>query len=130
MEFGTSIHCMDGRIQESLHKFIKEKYNIRYVDTITEAGPCKILPQNSDQFLIESLKDRIAISLNQHGSKIIFISGHHDCAGNPVAKDVQLSQIAESAAALRAMYPGVRIVELYVDENWAVQFVRDHQVEP
>jgi len=129
MEFGTSIHCMDGRIQEPLLNFIKKEFNITYVDTITEAGPCQILPQNSDQFLINSLKNRIAVSLNQHGSKIIFVSGHHDCAGNPVAKDVQLRQIAESAAALRAMYPGVRVVELYVDENFDVHLISSPDVE-
>jgi hypothetical protein len=129
MEFGTSIHCMDGRIQEPLVNFIKNEFNITYVDAITEAGPCKILPQNSDQFLIESLKARIAISLNQHNSKMIFISGHHDCAGNPASKDEQLRHIAESAAILRAMYPHARIVELWIDENWTVHMLSARDVE-
>ena len=74
MDFVTSIHCMDGRIQEPLINFIKKEYNIRYIDIITEPGPCKILSQNIENHLLESIDNRIAISLNKHGSKIIFIS--------------------------------------------------------
>ena len=121
MEFATSIHCMDGRIQEPLIHFIKSKYNINYIDTITEPGPCKILSQNIENTLIDSIDNRISISLNKHGSKIIFISGHHDCAGNPVSDDIQIQQIIECEKILLSKYPDIKIVKLWIDEQWNVK---------
>ena len=121
IKFGTSIHCMDGRIQEPLINFIKEKYNIRYIDVITEPGPCSILAQNIDNFLVESIKNRLIISLKKHGSKIIFISGHYDCAGNPVSKDIQVQQIIKSEKFLLQKYPDVKVVKLWIDKNWEVE---------
>jgi hypothetical protein len=121
MEFATSIHCMDGRIQEPLIHFIKSRYNIKYIDTITEPGPCKILSQNIESTLIESIDNRVSISLNKHGSNMIFISGHHDCAGNPVSEDIQIQQIIECEKILQSKYPDIKIVKLWIDEHWKVK---------
>ena len=41
--FATAINCMDGRIQMSVNEFIRKEYGVNYVDTITLAGPCKVL---------------------------------------------------------------------------------------
>ena len=121
MEFGTSIQCMDGRIQEPLIKYVKEKYNIRYVDTITEPGPCKILSQNLEISLIESVDRRVLISLEKHGSNIIYISGHHDCDGNPVSKETQIKQLGKCEAILSSKYPNIKIVKLWINENCNVE---------
>jgi len=48
INFCTLVHCMDGRIQEPIIKYLKENYGATYVGTITEAGSCKILADNSD----------------------------------------------------------------------------------
>ena len=111
---------MDGRIQEPIINYIKRKYEVKYIDTITEPGPNKIVAQNSDNPLIESIDNRIAISLNKHGSKIIFISGHHDCAGNPVPKETQLEQLGKNEKLLKLKYPKIKIVKLWINENWEV----------
>ena len=121
MEFAASIHCMDGRIQEPLINFIKSKYNIKYIDTITEPGPCKIISQNIENTLIESIDNRISISINKHGSKMIFISGHHDCAGNPVSDDIQIQQIIECEKTLQLKYPNIKIVKLWINKHWKVK---------
>jgi hypothetical protein len=111
---------MDGRIQEPIISFVKEKYGCAYVDTITEPGPCKVLAGEELTALHESIKNRILISLEKHGSTMIFISGHHDCAGNPVSKEIQIEQIGKSAKYLQSQYPGAKVVQLWVDENWHV----------
>ena len=121
MEFGTSIHCMDGRIQQPLLNFLKRKYNLKYIDTITEPGPCKIISENLNTPLIESIENRISISLNKHGSKIIFISGHYDCAGNPISKDMQIQQIEKCEEVLRFKYPNVKVIKLWINKNWEVE---------
>ena len=121
MEFGTSIHCMDGRIQGPLINYIKKKYNIKYIDTITEPGPCKILSENLEISLVESIDRRVSISLEKHGSKIIFISGHFDCAGNPVSKENQVNQLIQCEAFLESKYPNAKIVKLWINQNWDIQ---------
>ena len=118
--FGTSIHCMDGRIQEPIIKFLKENYNIAYIDTITEPGPCKILSENNNNVLIDSINKRIEISVNKHKSKLIAISGHYDCAGNPCDDETQKNQIKRSIGYYKNIYPNVEIIGLWINNNWEI----------
>jgi len=114
---------MDGRIQKPLQKFLKEKYNTEYVDTITEPGPCKILAENDNKTLINSILERIKISVTKHGSKLIAISGHYDCAGNPKDEQTQKDQIKKSINYLESIYPDVKIIGLWIDDKWTVNNV-------
>ena len=41
--FGTAVNCMDGRVQEPVLAWLKERYELEHVDMITEAGPDKAL---------------------------------------------------------------------------------------
>jgi hypothetical protein len=122
--FVTSIHCMDGRIQLPIIEFLKQKYAVNYIDTITEPGPNKILADNNDNNTCTSLNNRVDISVNKHGSKIIAISGHHDCAGNPVEKAKQLEQIKTSIKTIKAWNYPVTIIGLWIDENWTVSEIK------
>ncbi len=49
MVFGTVINCMDGRVQFPVLEYLKHKYEVDLVDSITEAGPLKILSERSEQ---------------------------------------------------------------------------------
>ncbi len=118
MSFGTSIHCMDGRIQETIIAYLKETYNLDYIDAITEPGPCKIVADNTNDILVKTIDDRVSISVNKHGSKIIALSGHHDCAGNPISKELQIQQVEKGVENLKKKYPDVKFVKLWIDENW------------
>ena len=83
--FATAINCMDGRTQLPVNEWMKEKFGVDFVDTITEPGPNGVLTNNKVP-LVSSIKDRVLISVNGHGSKTIALVGHHDCAGNPGPK--------------------------------------------
>lgn len=120
MTFCTSIHCMDGRIQEPTIRFLREIFSVDYVDTITEPGPCKILAENLDQGLIDSIINRVNISVNKHGSQLICLSGHYDCAGNPVEKQIQIEQVKISLGFLKGRYPGLKIIGIWIDDQWRV----------
>ncbi len=120
MTFCTSIHCMDGRIQESTIRYLKENYEVDYVDAITEPGPCKIVAENQNEILVNSIIRRIDISINKHRSKMIFISGHYDCAGNPVDKTTQIDQVQKSIEFLKQHYPGIEIIGLWINDQWQV----------
>ncbi len=121
--FCTSIHCMDGRIQEPLIHFLKTQHGAAYVDAITDAGPCKLLPAGTDQLLSKAVLDKVEISKSKHGSKLIAISGHHDCAGNPCDREVQEDQIRQSVDILKGIHPEMEVIGLWVDAAWQV-----HQV--
>ena len=120
MRFCTSIHCMDGRIQESTIKYLKDTYGITYVDTITEPGPCKILADDTNKTLVDSILNRVNVSVNKHGSKLIAISGHYDCAGNPCGEQDQKEQTAKVVEFLKNLYPKSDIIGLWIDSEWEV----------
>ena len=83
--FFTSLGCMDGRVQEVVAEFGRRKFGAKYQDTITEAGLVgKLAQDNADQDLIDSIKNKLDISLEKHLSKGIIVHGHQECAGNPV----------------------------------------------
>ena len=120
MTFCTSIHCMDGRIQEPIIQYLKENYNISYVDTITEPGPNKILTEHKDKNLVISILSRVNISIEKHKSRLIVVSGHYDCAGNPVDEELQKKQTRTSIQYLKNNFPDVKLIGLWIDKNWQV----------
>ncbi len=121
MSFCTSIHCMDGRIQEPVINYLKRKFWIKYVDTITAAGPNKILSENKGNPLLESIFNQISISINQHKSQLIAISGHHGCLGNPESKSKQIEQLKKAEKILSGKYPHIKIVKLWIGENLQIE---------
>ena len=118
MDFCTSIHCMDGRIQGPVQEYLKSSYNVKYVDTITEPGPCKIIAENKDSNAINSILQRVKISIDVHKSNLIAISGHFDCAGNPCEAEVQKGQTKKSVEYFKNLYPNTEIIGLWVDSTW------------
>ena len=44
-KFATAINCMDGRTQLPTINWAMKELNVDYVDSITEAGPDKILAE-------------------------------------------------------------------------------------
>jgi hypothetical protein len=114
---------MDGRIQEPILKYLKENYDKTYVDVITEAGPCKLLAENEDKIAINSIIERAKISITRHGSKLIAISGHYDCAGNPCNEETQRNQIRESIQHLKSNFPEITIIGLWIDNDWKIHNV-------
>ncbi len=118
--FATAINCMDGRVQTPVIEWLKRRYQVDYVDMITEPGPNKILSENKNRMIVESIKKRVEISVVKHNSRLVAIVGHHDCAGNPVKKSVQLEQILSAIKTVESWNFEVQIIGLWVNENWEV----------
>jgi hypothetical protein len=116
--FATAINCMDGRTQIPVIDYIRKKCKVDYVDMITEPGPIRVLAENKDKSTLESIKRRVGISTEKHGSGHIVVVGHHDCAGNPVEKEMQLKQILESIRTVRSWFPKAEVIGLWIDEKW------------
>ncbi|MDH3617776.1 MAG: hypothetical protein OES14_05810 [Nitrosopumilus sp.] len=120
-KFATSISCMDGRIQIPLNDWVRKNHSVDYVDTITEPGVEKKLTQNID---VEQIKSKAEISIFKHKSDLIIVSGHHDCAGNPVSKEEHISQIKESIEIIKSWNFPVRVLGVWVNDQWEVDPVQ------
>ncbi|WP_207706792.1 carbonic anhydrase [Alkaliphilus pronyensis] len=121
--FVTTINCMDGRTQKPVIDFMKSEYGADFVDMITEAGPNKILAEYTNKLTVDSIKKRVAISIEKHNSKVIAIVGHYDCGGNPANEDTQIKQILQAVRNVEAWNRDVEVIGLWVDENWKVNRV-------
>lgn len=119
-KFATSVSCMDGRIQFPLAKWIKDNYSVDYVDTITEPGVDKKIAEDSNHELIKS---KIGISVNIHKSKLIVVSGHYDCAGNPVSDGKHISQIKNGVNVISSWNFDANVIGVWVDKNWNVNLL-------
>ena len=92
--FVTAINCMDGRVQEPVLRWMKQRFEVDYVDMITEPGPDKIMTSGPVDAL-ESIKRRVSISVNAHASRVVAVAVHHDCAGYPVSKEEHLAALSK-----------------------------------
>lgn len=119
-KFATSVSCMDGRIQIPLTNWIKENFSVDYVDTITEPGIDKLVADNTD---LESIKTKVGISINKHESELIVVSGHYDCAGNPVSNEEHINQIKKGIEVISSWNLGVKVVGVWVDDTWKINTV-------
>lgn len=119
-KFATLIDCIDGRTENPLQNWIKKNYTVDYIDTVTEPGPDKVVSENQKE-KVEAIKSKVKISIDAHKSNLIFIAGHHDCAGNPSPKEVHISQIKKSVDIIKSWSLGVSVIGLWVNEKWSVE---------
>ena len=104
-------------------------FNVDYVDTVTEAGPNLLLAEQTNPQLIQSVLNRVNISVESHRSVGIAVVGHHDCAGNPANKSEQINHLKKSITLLRQKYDQLPVLALWVDKNHDVHEIFSPQEE-
>jgi hypothetical protein len=114
---------MDGRVQLPVIQYLRQRFDVRYVDSITEAGPTLILAKKNNTGLVQGILGRLNISIDKHDSVGIAIVGHEDCAGNPASYDEQLLHIRNSVRFLRSQYEDAKVIGLWVDGDLRVHEV-------
>ncbi|MCK4916316.1 MAG: hypothetical protein KAS89_09095, partial [Candidatus Eisenbacteria sp.] len=80
MSFCTVVNCMDGRVQLPVIRYLQNRFKVLYVDSVTEAGPVRSLAKPADETVSQSILRRVAVS-RKHGSKVVAVVAHDDCAG-------------------------------------------------
>jgi hypothetical protein len=123
MRFCTAINCVDGRVQLPVIRYLQKRFNVDYVDSITEAGPNLILSEYKNMVSIEAIFNKLNISIEKHNSVGIGIVGHYDCAGNPATQENQIRHIQKAIKLLRQQYENIEIIGLWVDKNWKLHEV-------
>jgi hypothetical protein len=118
--FGTCLTCLDGRVQEPLQQWLKEKHKVNYVDMITEHGVVKLFSDDKHQ---TNFRTKIHHSISNGNSKIILVSAHHDCEGNMISKDEQISQIKDAISTIQSWNLDVPVVGAWVNEQFQVESI-------
>ncbi len=119
--FATAINCIDGRVQQPVTEYLKWRLGVAYIDLITQPGPDVVLAQMIDYEAIRSIKKRVGVSIQQHGSQHIAVIGHHDCRGNPVDAGTHHSHIQSAIQSVRIWYRDVEVFGLRINESWDVE---------
>lgn len=120
--FATSLSCIDGRVQGPLSEWIRKRSGAEYVDTVTEPGMDRVL--SGGGAAAEALRKKAVVSIRAHGSRTIVVSGHADCAGNPVPDDEHVRQVAECMRVAESWGTGAEVLGAFVDSERKVVQVR------
>ena len=120
--FGTALNCIDGRTQIPVIKWLKENFDVDYVDLITEPGMDKVLSQGQ-WVKNERLREKVVISITAHNSDVVAVIGHYDCAANPVSDREHFNDIIASIQIVKSWGLPVTVVGLWVDDFWRVHVV-------
>ncbi|HJU79106.1 MAG TPA: carbonic anhydrase [Nitrososphaeraceae archaeon] len=122
--FGTAINCIDGRTQEPVIEFMKHKYGIDGVDMVTFPGADGIISSSGNSDVKALIRNAVSISIEKHGSQIIAVIGHFDCAGNPGNKEHHYEHIDKAVVEVSSWGLGAEIVGLYVNDNRQIEQVK------
>ncbi len=96
--FATVLGCMDGRSVVAIASFLKNEYSVDYPDMITAPG-MDLVCGSCDSSTLDEFKRRVvSISVGHHGSRIVAVAGHEDCAGNPVSPEEHAKEIKDDVA--------------------------------
>ena len=123
-KFGTAINCIDGRTQEPVIDFMKQKYGIDGVDMVTFPGVDGVASSLGNFNTIALIRNAVSISIEKHGSRIIAVVGHFDCAGNPGNKEHHYAHIGKAVQQVSSWKFDAEIVGLYVNDNWQIDEVK------
>jgi len=119
-KFGTAINCIDGRTQEIVIDYMKRNQNVDGVDMVTLPGADGIL-SGEKHTEIDLVKRAVTISVEKHGSSVIAVVGHHDCAGNPGDKEYHRVHLRKAMLKVASWNLPVRVLGFYVNNKWKIE---------
>ena len=107
---------MDGRVLPAVDALLKEQYHIHFVDQPTEPGPDKFLA-HGDAAALDSMKKKVEISVNGHGSRLVAVIGHQACAGNPVSDEEHFSDMKKAVEIVKGWGLPAEVIGVWVTIN-------------
>ncbi|MDQ3948491.1 MAG: hypothetical protein M3275_16325 [Thermoproteota archaeon] len=122
--FGTAINCIDGRTQEVVIDYMKQKYSIDGVDMVTFPGADGLFSNGDHTEEIALIRRAVSISIEKHGSRIIAVVGHYDCAGNPGDREYHYMHIRKAMHEVSSWNLNTEVIGLYVNEKWEIEVVK------
>ncbi len=123
-KFGTAINCIDGRTQEVVIDHMKQNHSIDGVDMVTFPGADGLFSNEKYSGEIALIRRAVSISIEKHGSRIIAIVGHYDCAGNPGDREHHFMQIRKAMHEVSSWNFNAQVIGLYVNDKRAIEEVK------
>lgn len=120
--FGTALTCIDGRVHDALVHWLKQKYLLDYVDLVTEPGIDRVLASGSPE-AVARLRSEVQLSLERHGSTVIAVAAHYDCASNPGTREEHAAQLSRALEVVRSWGLSASVEGLWLNERWEVEAV-------
>ena len=127
VRFCTAINCMDGRVQIPVIRYLQKRFDVEYVDMVSEPGPNRVLAEGQDAVAIASIERRVQLSVQRHKSVGIAVIGHHDCAGNPSPAVQQNQDTLGAVLWIRSAFRGIPVIGLWLNESWEVEELQDEE---
>lgn len=112
--FATAITCIDGRFVSRTFDHVQTRFGNHPVDLITTAGAVRHLVGEIGP-VGQDLLTNVAVSIRTHRSSQLALVAHGECAGNPVPDTRQKEQLRTAGAMLRARYPDMEVLTLFLD---------------
>jgi hypothetical protein len=122
--FGTAINCIDGRTQEVVIDYMKQKYNIDGVDMVIFPGADGLFSNEQNSTEIALIRRAVSISIERHGSQIIALVGHYDCADNPGDREHHNKHIWRAMQEVSSWHLNTQVIRLYVNEKREIEAVK------
>jgi hypothetical protein len=122
--FGTAINCIDGRTQQVVIDHLKQNYNIDGVDMVTFPGADGLFSIRDHSEEIALIRRAVSISIEKHGSRIIAVVGHHDCAGNPGDREQHYMHIRGAMREVSPWNLHAQVIGLYVNDKREIEDVK------
>lgn len=124
-KFGTAINCIDGRTQEVVIDHMKQKFSIDGVDMVTFPGADGILANKEhSEENIALVRRAVSISVEKHGSRIIAVVGHYDCAGNPGDRNHHYVHIQRAMLEVSSWNFPAQVIGFYVNDKREIEELR------
>jgi hypothetical protein len=123
-KFGTAINCIDGRTQQIVIDYMRQSFEVDGVDMVTFPGADGMFSNWEGSEELALIKRATSISIERHGSKVIAVIGHHDCAGNPGDKKYHYAHIRRAIQEVHLWKFPVQVIGLYVNDEWKIEEVR------
>jgi hypothetical protein len=123
-KFGTAINCIDGRTQEVVIDHMKQNYSIDGVDMVTFPGADGLFSNEKYSGEIALIRRSVSISIEKHGSRIIAIVGHYDCAGNPGDREHHFRHIRSAMQEVSSWNFHAQVIGLYVNDKRVIEEVK------
>ena len=123
-KFGTAINCIDGRTQEVVIDHMKQNYSVDGVDMVTFPGADGLFSNEKYSGEIALIRRAVSISIEKHGSRIIAVVGHHDCAGNPGDREHHFMHIRKAMHEVSSWNFNAQVIGLYVNDKRAIEEVK------
>lgn len=102
---------------------MKRNYKIDGVDMVTFPGADGIFSSDRSGE-IELIKRSVSISVEKHGSRVLAVAGHYDCAGNPGDLEHHYSHVRSAMSVVSSWNFPVQVVGLYVNDKRQIEEVK------